>query len=131
MNRPLPPGDRGPRGSASRRPRGRTWPLPGAFGLVGGIAQDRAVAVTPVLADQSVETSGPEPVVLAQVPEPTVIARDETPVVIPDKGEDSLTSADRVLPETAGHSVSKLIVGVAVLALGLVTVFVGLRRAEA
>src|SRR5690349_18036646 len=44
MNRPLPPGDRGDRSSASRWPRGRSRTVPGAVGLVGGGAEDSAVA---------------------------------------------------------------------------------------
>ena len=43
MNRPLPPGDCGPRGGASRRPSGYPRAVPGAFGLVGGATEDHAV----------------------------------------------------------------------------------------
>ena len=41
MNRPLPPGDRGRRGAAPGRPSGSAGAVPGAGGLVGGIAADR------------------------------------------------------------------------------------------
>src|SRR5215813_688041 len=43
MNRPLPPGDCGARGGDPRRERRYPWAVPGAFGLVGGVAQDHAV----------------------------------------------------------------------------------------
>jgi hypothetical protein len=43
MNRPVPPGDRGARGSASRWPRGRSRAVPGSVGLVGGVEEDSAV----------------------------------------------------------------------------------------
>jgi hypothetical protein len=37
MNRPLPPGDRGPRGGTAGRPRGHPRTVSGVVGLVGGV----------------------------------------------------------------------------------------------
>src|SRR5215469_3635486 len=42
MNRPVPPGDCGARGRAARRQRGHPRTMLGAFGLVRGVAEDRA-----------------------------------------------------------------------------------------
>lgn len=86
---------------------------------------------TPVLPDPSVEFSYPEPVIQAWVEEQPVIAPAEAPALVPDPPEDTQGNADRMLPETAGHSAAGLLAGVGMLGLGLATVFVGLRRTEA
>jgi len=83
-------------------------------------------AVTPTLPQPPVETAVAEP----PVEEEVVIAQNE-PLIEPDTNPATESSADRVLPETAGHSMTSLMAGVALLGLGLVTVFVGLRRTEA
>jgi hypothetical protein len=82
----------------------------------------------------------PDPPAVAWFPEPSVepaaleqllSEQDEPPALVPDKSEDFQSSADRMLPETAGHTVANLAAGFAVLGLGLIAVSVGLRRVHA
>jgi hypothetical protein len=82
----------------------------------------------------------PDPPAVAWVPEPSVESpaleqvlseQDEPPALVPDKSEDFQGSADRMLPETAGNSVSNAAVGLAILGLGLIAVSVSLRRVDA
>jgi hypothetical protein len=89
------------------------------------------VAVTPTLWEPPVEILAAEPLTEAQVEESLVIAQEETPVLVPGTADDSQIYADRTLPETAGYSATELMAGVAMLGLGLMIVFVRLRRTEA
>lgn len=86
-------------------------------------------APAPVLPDPPVETAVSEPVAEPQLVAVVVTETVET-FLIPDETADSQNSADRMLPETAGHSVTELAAGAAMLCLGLMAVFVGRRRAE-
>lgn len=87
-------------------------------------------AAAPVIPDPPVETQVEEPAAEPEVIEATLIER-EVVFLIPDKTEDFDGGADRMLPETSGHSMTELVASVAMLGLGLATVFVGRRRAEA
>lgn len=127
----------------------RTWFYPGAnFGwefvypkserLM--VTQSDAPAEEPALAP-SVEPALPEPPVEAaavvpvleeeEVLEEVAIVQEPTSFLISDNVEDLQASADRMLPETDGHSVANLAAGVTILGLGLIAVFAGLRKAQA
>ena len=64
----------------------------------------------------------------AQLESEPVVPEEEAPVVAPVE-TDSI--AERLLPETAGYSAFQLITGISLFALGVLTVFAGLRRTEA
>ena len=71
----------------------------------------------------------PEPVVEAPVEETGIlIAQNEPPVLSVDTPQEPATSADRELPETAGHSVSQLLAAIGILGLGLTGILVGRRQ---
>jgi len=84
----------------------------------------------PALPDPPAETVQ-EPPAEPEVVEEGVVETEATLILIPDKTEDSDGSAERMLPETASYSMMELAAGVAMLGFGLLTVFVGRRRAEA
>ena len=82
-------------------------------------------APAPALPDPlAVETVASDPVE-PEVVEETVIAEEEALIPVPDAAAEVI-----LLPETAGHSATELGAGVAMLGLGLMTVFVARRRAE-
>jgi hypothetical protein len=84
----------------------------------------------PTLPEPPVETEAvAEPPVEPQVEEPAVNADEEAFLFVVD--DESEGTADRMLPETAGHSMTELTAGVAMLGLGLVTVFAARRREQA
>jgi len=85
--------------------------------------------VAPELKDPPVEAVIAESVVAVQEEQQPVIS-GEASQPIPDTSEDS-GSADRNLPETAGHSTYEFMAGVTLFGLGLLTVFAGLRRSAA
>ena len=87
-------------------------------------------AVAP-LPDPPVEAVVSVPPVELPVENLAISEPDETPVLIPDTIEEPRGDADRMLPETAGYTLSALMAGLAMLALGLVTVSVGVCRSEA
>jgi hypothetical protein len=78
-----------------------------------------------------VEAPVPDPPAETPVLEQLVTEESETPVLVADNTEIPQNTSEPVLPETAGHSVTELAAGAVVLGLGLVSVFLGLRRAEA
>jgi hypothetical protein len=82
-----------------------------------------APAATPEPAAPAVEQTAEQPQVLVQ--EETIIAESE-PTPVP--AEDNQPSADRELPETAGQSAMLPLAGFAILATGLVAVFVSRRK---
>jgi len=87
--------------------------------------------VTPVVPDPQLEASvRQEPTVEPQVLERAESQPEETRVQASDRTADPQITADLTLPDTAGHSATELAAGGAVLALGLMTVLAGLRRAE-
>jgi hypothetical protein len=85
----------------------------------------------------------PPPPAAPVVLEPPVEAAEETPVLIidretfisqveltPDPAEDGLPDADRVLPETAGHSAAFLLAGIVTIGAGLSALYLSLRRVQ-
>ena len=76
------------------------------------------------------------------IPEPPVETAEETPVVVieretliaqvdltPDP-DDDLAAADRLLPETAGHSAAFLLAGIGSIGAGLFALSLSLRKAQ-
>ena len=85
----------------------------------------------------------PEPVAEPVVPQPPVETADEAPVVIieretqisqveltPEPTDDNLPSADRSLPETAGHSAAFLLAGFLMIGAGCFAPFFFRRRIQ-
>ena len=85
----------------------------------------------------------PTPAAEPPAPEPPVETAEETPVVIieretlisqveltPDPSEDGLPDADRVLPETAGHSAAFLLAGIVTIGAGLFALALSLRKIQ-
>jgi hypothetical protein len=77
-----------------------------------------------------VETVVASPVDLGQFEKPPEESEDAAAVVVSETSVELRDSADRSLPETAGHSTSELVVGLTLLGLSLLTVFAGLRVRE-
>ena len=85
----------------------------------------------------------PSPAAEPAVPEPPVETSEETPVVVierdtvisqvqltPDPTDDDLPSADRVLPETAGHTAAFLLAGIGAIGAGLFAFAMSLRKTQ-
>jgi hypothetical protein len=90
-----------------------------------------APSVVETLPDPPAETVATQPPVEFEVSEEVVSEPSEMLVVVADEKEDADGDADRMLPHTAGHSMTELAAGLIMLGLGLATVFVARRRAEA
>jgi len=88
-------------------------------------------AVVETLPVPPTEAVATKPPVEFEVSEEVVSEPSEMLVVFTDETEDADGDADRILPETAGHSMTELAAGLIMLGLGLATVFVSRRRAEA
>jgi hypothetical protein len=85
----------------------------------------------------------PPPAAEPAIPEAPVETAEETPVVIieretlisqvdltPEPADDDPPAADRLLPETAGHSAAFLLAGIAAIGAGLFTLSLSLRRVQ-
>lgn len=85
----------------------------------------------------------PPPAAKPSAPEPPIETAEETPVVVverdtlisqvdstPEPSGDDLPAADRLLPETAGHSTAFLLAGLASIAAGLFALSLSLRKTQ-
>ena len=79
----------------------------------------------PAVAEPPVETADGTPVVIIE--SETLISQVE---LTPDPAEDGLPDADRVLPETAGHSAAFLLAGIVTIGVGLSALSLSLRRVQ-
>jgi hypothetical protein len=84
-----------------------------------------APAAEPVVPEPPVETAGEDSVVVIE--KETVISQI---VLAPDPADDDLGAADRVLPETAGHSAAFLLAGIVSIGAGLFAVSLSLRKVQ-
>ena len=87
-------------------------------------------AVVPPLPEPPAAGGVPEPPVEPPVVEQAVSESTETLVLLSETSLDAQGDADRMLPDTSGHSATELAAGLTMLALGLATVFLGRRRLE-
>jgi hypothetical protein len=86
----------------------------------------------PALPEPPAETeAAAEPPLEPQVEEPPVTVAEEAFVFVADEADESEGTADRMLPDTAGHSMTELTAGVTMLGFGLVTMFAARRREQA
>jgi hypothetical protein len=104
------------------------------------VAAPLATASTPILQEPP-DLKEPEstPAEVAAVEEEIMVAQNDAPpapaaqepAVLPTPEADAQSGADRLLPETAGHSGLELMIGLAMLGGGLATVFAARRKAVA